>query len=199
MKASDDLLSVQGTVRTLVDAEGYLVREDSQNGRYRYPVKDDDTKYTAGYGLELSGNIFSIDSSIIPDKDEVSGMISGIQTNQQLVKIDSIASDYTFTLEYDPKYEIFINEVTLSSNTIEIEPIAFTNASLENNQVATFESWIKTTNSENINTISIDASITIVDEFPYNLSGTLTHVFVRRIYKDGSGNIHEKINYSYSF
>jgi len=126
-------------------------------------------------------------------------MISGAQTNQQLVKIDPIASDYTFTLEYDPNYEIFVNEVTLSSNVLEIEPIGFTNASLQNNQVATFESWIKTTNNENINTLSIDSSIVIVDEIPVNLSGTLTHVFARRVYKDNSGNIHEKINYTYSF
>lgn len=126
-------------------------------------------------------------------------MISGYQTNLQSVKVDSTASDFTFTLEYDPNYEIFINEVTLSSNTLEIEPIDFTNASLQNNQVATFESWIKTTNNKNINTISIDASIVVVDEMPYTLDGSKTHVFVRRISKDNSGNIHEKINYSYSF
>ena len=211
MKNNDDFLSRQGTVYTLVDSEGYLVREDPKtNFRERYSLTDIDTKYQAGYGLELSGNIFLVDESIIPNKTEVneliSASVSGIQndvdflkTNLQPIKIASIASDYTFELEYEPDYEIFINEVTLSSNVLEIEPIAFTNHSLQNNQVATFESWIKTTNSENINTLSIDASIVIVDDMPYNLDGGKTHVFVRRVYKDGSGNIHEKINYSYSF
>ena len=211
MKNNDDFLSRQGSVYTLVDDEGYLVREDpATNFRERYSLTDIDTKYQAGYGLELSGNTFLIDQSITPDKDAVTGMISAsisglqedvdkLKTNLQPIKIDPIASDYTFTLEYDPNYEIFINEVTLSSNVLEIEPIGFTNASWQNNQVATFESWIKTTNSANINTLSIDASIVVVDEMPYNLDGSKTHVFVRRVYKDRSGVIHEKINYSYSF
>lgn len=199
MRSNDDFLSRQGSVYTLVDSQGFLVRQDPfTNFRERYSLGNGQD-YQAGTGLILSGNTFSIDSSIIPDKNEVSGMISGYQTNLQSVKVDSTASDFTFTLEYDPNYEIFINEVTLSSNTLEIEPIDFTNASLQNNQVATFESWIKTTNNKNINTISIDASIVVVDEMPYTLDGSKTHVFVRRISKDNSGNIHEKINYSYSF
>ena len=36
MKNNDDLLSVQGSVYTVVDAEGYLVREDIKGERVRY-------------------------------------------------------------------------------------------------------------------------------------------------------------------
>ena len=72
MKNNDDLLSVQGNVYTLVDVEGYLVREDTLNAtRFRYPVKDDDTRYTAGSGLILSDNQFSVDTSVIATKNEV--------------------------------------------------------------------------------------------------------------------------------
>lgn len=198
MLLNDTLLKDVNGFKLLINKDARLVYQTNDGTRYMFPLQSG-SEYQAGNGLILSGSTFFIDSSIIPDKNEVSGMISGAQTNQQLVKIDPIASDYTFTLEYDPNYEIFVNEVTLSSNVLEIEPISFTNASLQNNQVATFESWIKTTNNENINTISIDSSIVIVDEIPVNLSGTLTHVFARRVYKDGSGNIHEKINYTYSF
>lgn len=198
MLLNDTLLKDVNGFKLLINKDARLVYQTNDGTRYMFPLQSG-SEYQAGNGLILSGNTFSIDDSIIPDKNEVSGMISASQTNQQLVKIDPIASDYTFTLEYDPNYEIFVNEVTLSSNVLEIEPISFTNASLQNNQVATFESWIKTTNNENINTISIDSSIVIVDEIPVNLSGTLTHVFARRVYKDGSGNIHEKINYTYSF
>lgn len=215
MRSNDDLLSVQGNVYTLVDAEGYLVREDIKNGRWRYPVKDDDTKYTAGSGLilnenefsidftqvaqaytagnglSLSGQEFSINTSIVATKSDLS--------NKDAIKVDVDPISGTFELSYDPQYHIFLNEISLSSNTLDLGKIDFTENSLSTNESTTIESWITTSNQENINTIVIDNDIVIVNELPETLSGTLTHVFVRRAYKDANSNIHEAINYAYSF
>jgi len=219
MKNNDDLLSVQGSVYTLVDAEGYLVREDILGQRTRYPVKDDDTKYEAGEGLELSGNVFSvdytkvgknysagtgltlsgqtfsIDASLVATKAYVESRTS----NKQKVKVGLAPLSNTLVISYDPDYDVFIDTVTMSSNTLEIEPIDFTQHSLNDNETATFESWITTVNEADIETISIDDDIVVVGDVPDTLSGTFTHVFVRRVYKDASSNIHEEISYAYSF
>jgi len=250
MKASDDLLSVQGTVRTLVDADGYLVREDSLNGRTRYPVKDDDTKYTAGSGLVLSGNTFSIDNTValksdlfsgsyndLTDKPTIptkvselqndSGFISGytetdpifssisgnlVQLNQQgkiptslygtnkhNIIVNSTPITGTFELGYNPNFEVFINEITLSSNTLDIGQIDFTEYSLNAGETATLENWLTFTNQDDAETISINSNISNVGDIPETLSGTQIHVFVRRVYKDSNNNIHEAISYAYSF
>jgi len=223
MKASDDLLSVQGTVRTLVDKEGYLVREDSLNGRYRYPLEAGQP-YTAGSGLILDNNEFSVDFTSVAAKDDVitysagSGLVldngefsvdftevatkdyvTSQTTNKGKVKVGEEAISGTFELKYDQNYNIFIDEITLSSNTLDIGQIDFTENALANGEEATFESWINTTNNENILTISVDENITIVNSLPDALSGSFTHVFVRRVYKDANGNIHEVLNYAYSF
>lgn len=191
MKSNDDLLSVQGTVRTLVDAEGYLVREDSQNGRWRYPIKDDDTKYTAGSGIVLNNNEFSIDSSIVSLKSDIS--------NKGKIKVISTPLVSSLTIDYEPNYDVFLNEVTLASGQISIDPVTFNSFQLNNVEEATVENWFTTTNQENVETISIDNSITIVGDIPEVLSGSLTHVFVRRVYKDENSDIHEALSYAYSF
>ena len=211
MKNNDDMLSKQGEVYILVDQDGYLVREDVESGtRFRYPISDDDTKYKAGEGLILSGDTFSVDKTMIPSTSDVNTMINGsisglqtdvsfLKTNKHYIKHATEASDYTFELEYDPNYDIFIDSVIPSSNIVEIEPIAFNEHTLENRNVATFESWITCNGQVDIETLSIDEDITVVGEIPETLSGTLTHVFVRRIFKDQNGDIHEAISFAYSF
>lgn len=219
MKNNDDLLSVQGSVYTLVDSEGYLVREDTKNGRFRYPIKDDDTKYLAGDGLVLSGNVFSVDYTKVAQAYEagtgltLSGQTFSIDTsivasknyvnektsNKQKVKIGLAPLSSTLILEYDPNYDVFINTVSMDTNTLQINPIDFTQHSLDNGETATLESWISTVNQANIETLSINENIVVVGDIPQSLSGTFTHVFVRRAYKDNSSNIHESLSYAYSF
>lgn len=190
MKSNDDLLSVQGTVRTLVDAEGYLVREDSQDGRYRYPISGS-TSYTAGSGIILNNNEISIDSDVVSLKSDIS--------NKGKIKVISTPLVSSLTIDYEPNYDVFLNEVTLASGQISIDPVTFNSNQLNNVEEATVENWFTTTNQENVETISIDNSITIVGDIPEVLSGSLTHVFVRRVYKDNSSNIHQAISYAYSF
>lgn len=84
MKNNDDLLSVQGSVYTLVDAEGYLVREDTKNGRFRYPTSGGGgggTEYSAGSGLLLNdNNAFSIDGEVVATNSYVNGLIGDINS-----------------------------------------------------------------------------------------------------------------------
>lgn len=71
MKNNDDLLSMQGNVYTLVDAEGYLVREDINGSRKRYPLTSgggSGVEYTPGEGIFISDNEISVDGSFIDDK-----------------------------------------------------------------------------------------------------------------------------------
>ena len=71
MKNNDDLLSMQGNVYTLVDAEGYLVREDINGSRKRYPLTSEGgsgVEYTPGEGIFISDNEISVDGSFIDDK-----------------------------------------------------------------------------------------------------------------------------------
>ena len=86
MRANDDLLSVQNSIYTLVDSEGYLVREDTLGERKRYPLNAGGS-YEAGEGLILSGTTFSVGSD--PN-----------------VNITSVWTDYnwhliTFTYDHD--------------------------------------------------------------------------------------------------
>ncbi len=60
MKNNDDLLSVQEyqgrTIYTLVDNEGYLVREDVQGERQRYPLTGGGGEEVDPIFSSLSGN-----------------------------------------------------------------------------------------------------------------------------------------------
>jgi len=245
MKASDDLLSVQGTVRTLVDKEGYLVREDSLNGRYRYPLSGGPGQsYTAGSGLILDNNEFSVDFTSVAAKDDVitysagSGLVldngefsvdftevakpysagSGLQLNGQEFSVNTnviavkddininkrkIKTDEvtpitgTFELKYNPNYTVFMNVVTLSSNVFDIGKIDFTDYQLDNDEEATFESWVRFTNKEDALTISVDEDITVVNTLPDALDGDYIHVFVRRVFK-ANNTLYETMNYAYS-
>lgn len=80
MLSNDDLLSVQNNIYTLVDAEGYLVREDIEGERKRYPFEGGGGEYEAGSGIILSGNVFSIDQEVVATNSYVSGLIGNIDS-----------------------------------------------------------------------------------------------------------------------
>ena len=119
-------------------------------------------------------------------------------TNRQKILSGNIISGI-YNLEYNSEYDIFLNEITLSSHTLDIGQINFTNNELNTGETATFENWLTFTNQENAEIISINNNISNVGNFPDILSGTQIHVFIRRIYKDYNNNIHEAISYAYSF
>lgn len=85
MKSNDDLLSVQGTVRTLVDAEGYLVREDIKGERKRYPTSVSGNVYSAGEGLSLDETTFSVDFNEVAKPYSVG---SGLILSGQQISVD---------------------------------------------------------------------------------------------------------------
>ena len=120
-------------------------------------------------------------------------------TNKHKVLNDSTPHTGTFELSYNPDYDIFISEITLSSSTLDIGQIDFTENSLSGGETATLENWFVFTNQDDAETISINSNITTVGDIPETLSGTQIHVFVRRVYKDSNNTIHEAISYGYSF
>lgn len=194
MLLNDTLLKDVNGFKLLINKDARLVYQTNDGTRYMFPLQSG-SEYQAGNGLILSANTFSIDESIVADKTYVDGKID----NKRTIKKATSPSNWQFTLNYEPKYDIFINEVTLNDGQISIEPIAYSIASLNAGECASFENWITTTSQTNISTLDINQNITQVGEIPETLSGTLTHVFVRRIYKDDSSNIHEAISYAYSF
>ena len=149
--------------------------------------------------ITTQGNTFNVASSLVQLNENAKIPVELFRSNKQNIFVDSTAITGTFELDFNPEYDVFINEITLSSNTLDIGQVKYNTYTLANNETATFENWINTTNNENINTVSINSNITIVDEIPTSLSGTLTHVFVRRIYKDSTGTIHQAISYAYGF
>ncbi len=188
MRSNDDLLSVQGKIYTLVDSEGYLVREDIEGERTRYPLSGGGAEYTAGDGISIEDDQISVDFTKVKSIE-----------NKNNIKVGEVVLTGAVDLEFDPNYEVFLNEITLISGKLEINEMQFNDFELDANETSTFESWIKTTNNEDIDTIEIDEDIKLVGEFPDTLSGSFVHVFTRRIYKDNSNNIHEAISYAYSF
>lgn len=80
MKNNDDLLSMQGNVYTLVDAEGYLVREDINGSRKRYPLTSGGeggggASYTEGEGIYISEeNEINVDTDWLNER--IDGYIS---------------------------------------------------------------------------------------------------------------------------
>lgn len=63
MKNNDDLLSVQGSVYTVVDAEGYLVREDTKGERVRYSPGEVEEVDLSWYETTGNINLISKDAS----------------------------------------------------------------------------------------------------------------------------------------
>ena len=85
MFTSDDLISVQGNIYTLVDKDGYLVRENAPAGeRVQYSLSGGGggggTEYSAGSGLILNGTTFSIDGSVVATQSYVNGLIGNINS-----------------------------------------------------------------------------------------------------------------------
>lgn len=118
--------------------------------------------------------------------------------NKQNIYVDPEIKTGNFTINYINNASIIFNNISLQSNTLTINPLNNTNK-INNNQVITFQYWIKTVNNENIQTINIDSSISTIDDMPNQLEGNLIHVFIRRFYKDSNNNSHQIINYAYSF
>ena len=81
MRSNDDLLSVQEiagtTIYTLVDSEGYLVREDIHGERQRYPLTGGGGQEVDPIFTSLSGN-FATSGQIA----ELSGIVG--QANETL-------------------------------------------------------------------------------------------------------------------
>jgi hypothetical protein len=157
------------------------------------PTKTSDLNNDSGFisSYVETDPIFTATSGLFQLKSEAF-------TNKHKILSGGVVSG-TYILEYSHDYDIFLNEITLSSNTLDIEQVSFNNESLSINETATFENWFTFTNQENAETISINSNITIVTDIPEVLSGNLTHVFVRRVFKDSNNNIHEAISYAYSF
>ena len=150
-----------------------------------------DPIYTAA-----SGRIVFLNNSGKIDKDLYS-------TNKQAIYIDSTVYDsgdaLPFRLVYVPDYEIFYNTLELHNNFLNIDRMDFPTEDLGRGDAVTFENWIRFYNQDDADTFAFDSHIQVIDEMPDVLSGTQTHVFVRRLYRDENGTYHEQIAYSFSF
>ena len=150
-----------------------------------------DPIYTAA-----SGRIVFLNNSGKIDKDLYS-------TNKQAIYIDPIVYDSgeitPFQLVYNSNYEIFYNTLNLENNILNIDKLDFPTSDLSNGEAVTLENWLRFYNQTNAETFLIDEDIQVVDELPDILSGTQTHVFVRRLFRDENGTYHESMSYSHSF
>ena len=194
---SASTLTISGN---LIDFSLYQLKSEAFSGSYNdltdkptIPTKTSDLTNDSGFisSYVETDPIFVATSGLFQLKSEAF-------TNKHRILSGGVVSG-TYTLEYSHDYDVFLNEITLSSNTLDIAQVSFSNDSLSANETATFENWFTFTNNTNAEIISINSNITIVDDIPEILSGTFTHVFVRRVYKDSNNNIHEAISYSYSF
>jgi hypothetical protein len=95
MKNNDDMLTRQGDVYTLVDKDGYLVREDTNGERKKYLLEGE------GGGGELPENIVT----------SVNGQTGDVNINIPVVPKNIVNTFNTFTGEVDyPKF------VTITDN-----------------------------------------------------------------------------------
>lgn len=124
---------------------------------------------------------------------------SAVETNKAFIRTDNTPMTSGLNLEYYPNYNVFVNEVTVTSATLQINPVAFNVNTMSAGEISTFENWIKITSNVDVQTISIDEDIKVIGNMPETLEGDNIQVFVRRLYKDGQNNVHQAISYGYDF
>ena len=122
MKNNDDLLSMQGNVYTLVDAEGYLVREDINGSRKRYPLNSEGggggIEYKQGNGIVINDDTISINEADVKDivnqfinyESDIPGSIS--DANNQIGEIND---EITVIKENQDDFEARISDLESSS------------------------------------------------------------------------------------
>lgn len=150
-----------------------------------------DPVYTAASGrIVFLNNTGKIDKSLY-------------STNKQAIYIDPTVYDSgeitPFKLVYNSNYEIFYNTLDLENNILNIDILDFPTSDLSNGEAVTIENWLRFYNQTDAETFLIDEDIQVIDELPDILSGTQTHVFVRRLFRDENGTYHESMSYSHSF
>lgn len=128
---SASTLTISGS---LIDFSLYQLKSEAFSGSYNdltdkptIPTKTSDLINDSGFISSYieTDPIFTATSGLFQLKSEAF-------TNKQRILSGGVVSG-TYTLEYSHDYDIFLNEITLSSNILDINQVNFTNDSLNTN------------------------------------------------------------------